>query len=234
MKKWLLLITLFLDHAIASEIPKYEISAATTKAVDNIISAPLNDSMTKKLTNMSNRLNSDEFKQEQNKYRLRAAKILGTDQYLDKEEIELDRSAKVIVFISESVPLPTLRNYAAALDKVGGALIMRGMIGGMTEVRPTALFSSEILKIDSSCKQNCRFFKTQVLIDPLLFRKYNIKSVPAISVQKGVQLQTYCHAVDEIKVNDTVVYGDVSIKYALGRYLEQKPDDDVEFLLGKM
>ena len=223
---------IFSGQAFSKELPDYEISQTLSKSIDKLTTS--NGNFSKKLFDIEQHINSVNWKSNQNKYRLKAAKILGTEQYLEKEKIELDRSAKVVVFISESVPLKTLRNYASVLDKVGGALIMRGMIGGMSEVRPTALFSSEVLKIDSTCQQNCKFFKTQVLIDPLLFRKYNISSVPAITVQKGVQFQTYCHSVDQIKTNDTVVYGDVSIEYALGRYLDEKSDSDVDFLLKKL
>ncbi len=110
-----------------------------------------------------------------------------------KNESGLPEDERIYVFISESVPLQTLRNFAADLDKMkepNVIMVLRGFVGGMTEILPTARFVSSILQKDPDCDvfagEDCLSYQVNIQIDPLLFRRYHIERVPAVVFAKGV------------------------------------------------
>jgi len=179
-------------------------------------------------------INSNEFQIKQAAYRNQIEGILSGETKTIKERSDEQYSqGRVIVFISETIPLTTLRNISRDLEKIGGVMYMRGMIGGMNKVLPTALFSSNVLKIDPSCTHNCRHRATQIMIDPILFRKYGIKRVPAVTIQKGFNILDYCHSNIDVKTNPIVTYGDASLKYHLERYQEMS-NDKIKHLIKKI
>ncbi|MBI5642610.1 MAG: hypothetical protein HY954_03945 [Deltaproteobacteria bacterium] len=96
----------------------------------------------------------------------------------------LKEDERIYIFISSSIPKETLRNYARNLDALGEtriSMVMRGFVGGMTKARPTLEFLKGVLFKDGNCdSEKCDAYHAQVLIDPLLFRRYGIEAVPAI------------------------------------------------------
>jgi len=150
----------------------------------------------------------------------------------NRKDFTLSPDERVYVFISSSVPLDTLRNYARAIDRLGYDnifMVMRGFVGGMKYIRPTIDFISSILKKDSSCDfasgEQCEVFSAAVNIDPLLFRAYNISEVPAIVYARGVSVSDSALSeglTDNATYKDAyVVYGDVSIEYAVKKIKEE-------------
>ena len=131
---------------------------------------------------------------------------------------------RVYVFISSSVPVSTLRNYAQDMDTIGDSnivMVMRGFIGGVKYMKPTLKFIQGVITKDRGCEfgQNCEAFNATVYVDPLLFRKYNINSVPAIVYAKGISVKDM-GASEGLDGNadvadEYIAYGDVSIEYAL-------------------
>ena len=107
---------------------------------------------------------------------------------------------RLYIFMSSSVPLVTWNNYAESLHKLrdaNTAIVLRGCIGGCTHIRPTLEFIKKIIfpggieDIDFSKEGwqkelDRRTRHIQVLIDPLLFRYYNISEVPCIVYARGV------------------------------------------------
>lgn len=132
---------------------------------------------------------------------------------------------QVILFVSSSMPLETLRNYARDLAKVKGVMVLRGGVEGLTRIGPTVAFAQEITKLDPSCQgNNCQLRDVGLLIDPLLFRHYNVTSVPAIAFQpKGIT--SWCDLTAVAPAGD-LIYGDVSLRGALDR-LQQLGTDGV-------
>ena len=122
--------------------------------------------------------------------RLTASKIAE----ISKSPIGLAGDERMYLFVSSSVPQTTLRTYAENIGMAGGGInmIIRGGIGGMSHVKPTMEFLAKVLIQDLSCLQKygefgtCQSFNTQVLIDPLLFKRYRIDRVPALVFAKGV------------------------------------------------
>ncbi len=89
---------------------------------------------------------------------------------------------RTYLFISSSMPEVTLRHYAKDMSMVPNAsMIMTGFIGGMEKIAPTIQFISNFLMKNPACRNaSCLGYETEVLIDPLLFRKYGITKVPAL------------------------------------------------------
>ena len=131
---------------------------------------------------------------------------------------------RIYIFISSSIPVSTLRNYAKDMDTIRDpniVMIMKGFIGGMKKIKPTLKFIQGIITKDRGCEfgQNCEVFNTNVYIDPLLFRKYGISDVPAIVYAKGITVKDM-GASEGLDGNadvadEYIVYGDVSIEHAL-------------------
>ncbi|MFZ0450128.1 MAG: TrbC family F-type conjugative pilus assembly protein, partial [Desulfatiglandaceae bacterium] len=118
---------------------------------------------------------------------------------------------RVYLFISSSMPLSTLRNYAADMDRLKDphiTMVMRGFVGGMHYIKPTISFIEKILVKDPTClsacdlatdpsgqagaqagdasDQKCDLFHVTVNVDPLLYSRYEIRSVPAILYIRGL------------------------------------------------
>ena len=102
-------------------------------------------------------------------------------------------SERLYLFISSSVPLATLRTYAATIDQAKArqiTMVLRGFVGGMKKAGPTLAFISEILKKDPDCDQSkgkCAMFQADVQVDPERFQRWHINEVPALAYVPGDQ-----------------------------------------------
>lgn len=151
------------------------------------------------------------------------------EYYADREKQKgssfLSESERVYIFVSSSVPIDTLRSYAADIDRLGDPgvlMVMRGFVGGMRYVRPTAEFVGKILVKDPSCspfERECDMFNVQVRIDPFLFRRYGIERVPAVVYVRGLKVSDpqLSEGLEKNAPSESyhIVYGDTSLKYAL-------------------
>lgn len=102
-------------------------------------------------------------------------------------------SERLDLFISSSVPLATLRTYAAAIDQAKArqvTMVLRGFVDGMKKAGPTLSFISEILKKDPDCDQTkgkCAMFQADVQVDPERFQRLHINEVPALAYVQSDQ-----------------------------------------------
>jgi len=134
-------------------------------------------------------------------------------------------SERVYLFVSSSMPLQTVRTYAASVawlrdPKV--VMVMRGFVGGMTRIQPTIDFVSSILKEDPSCtfsERECRMRGANLVVDPLLFRRYDIERVPAVVFVRGLKSADASLSEGDMKnsnVTDScTVFGDASLEFIL-------------------
>jgi hypothetical protein len=106
----------------------------------------------------------------------------------------LSPAERIYLFLSESIPLETLRNYARDIAEIGDpgiVLVLRGLVGGMRHVRPTRRFVLDILRKDLACdpdsRDECEIFPVNLVIDPLLFRRYEVLEVPTVVYAQGVE-----------------------------------------------
>jgi type-F conjugative transfer system pilin assembly protein TrbC len=130
-----------------------------------------------------------------------SATVLGALGVEDETNIEMETSSPpeghpasaVIVFVSSSMPLTTLRRYAADLERTGGAMILRGGVSGLKAMGPTVDLMMQILKVDPSCEGvDCDMRAVSILIDPLVFRAAGVTRVPAVAVVDRDPFQSYC------------------------------------------
>jgi type-F conjugative transfer system pilin assembly protein TrbC len=117
----------------------------------------------------------------------------------------------LLVFVSLSMPKKSLQQWAAQATKVGGVLVFRGFKNN--SLKETIGTLKEVLGEQ---------YTNGVLIDPTLFQRFEIKSVPAVVVsEKAAPPCTQEHC--QIPAHD-ILYGDVGLSYAL-----KKMRDDGQF-----
>jgi len=117
-----------------------------------------------------------------------------------------------VLFVSSSMPIATLRTYAAQLQRVHGVMAFRGMPGGLHKVGPMARLSAQILRLDPGCEgPNCVMREVQLIIDPIVFRQHGVARVPALAMIPGDPTQAYCERDDESPHARYVVYGDSAL-----------------------
>lgn len=120
-----------------------------------------------------------------------------------------------VVFASSSIPLATLRSYAAQLEGTGGAIVLRGGVGGLKEMGPTVDFIMNVLKVDPACDgPDCDMREVSVLIDPVIFAQSGVKRVPAVAVVDRDPFLSYCERETPEARSDAwiVTYGDASLE----------------------
>jgi len=151
---------------------------------------------------------------------------------------------RIYVFISSSMPLDTIRNYAADLDRLRDpnvTMVMRGFVNGIKRIRPTLKFLENVLVRDPDCdftSTRCDAFKATVNIDPLLFRRYNVTAVPAIVYVRGLRLVDAGLSEgirDNASVAETyMVSGDVSLDYALDKIWSKSHSPQLEAVVKEL
>lgn len=173
----------------------------------------------KKLAAETERLKSGLFAKQLNQAKTEETGVKATlseSRYLRSTE-------RIYLFVSSSIPMTTLRNYAADSARLADpniSMVMRGMIGGMKTVRPTTEFVSRMIVKKTDCKvfqERCEAHKVNFLIDPLLFRKYRITQVPALVYvpHTNVIERDKSEGLTEAEGEFYVLYGDASLEYLL-------------------
>lgn len=109
-------------------------------------------------------------------------KVIGTG-----ENEFLEKTDRIYIFISSSIPKQTLINYAKSIYELNlenrAVMVLRGCINGCKYIKPTLLFIRSILTEDG---KNQKGLPVQIWIDPLLFRMYNINVVPCVVFAENV------------------------------------------------
>ena len=198
--------------------PSNELEAAASAIVEN--PASVSDDVQRSLDAIIEHIKSPEWLRNQNEWRRDIQRLTGTrpapDAEDDADALADDTEDRIIIFVSSSMPLTTLRNYARDLQKVSGLMVFRGMLGGMRTIAPTLKLIASILRINPACeRQRCAMRKTALVIDPILFREHAIARVPAAVFVEDMALTPYCERFDEQAVPEKarhIVYGDVSLK----------------------
>lgn len=121
-----------------------------------------------------------------------------------------EKAPTVLVFASFSMPEATLKQLAADLKKVGGALVIKGLINN--SFKETA---SQLQKLE-----------TGVLLDPTLFEKFNITSVPTFIIFEG-------DLKDDHSIYDRLT-GNVSLRFALEKVTQEGEIKSAALLLEKL
>lgn len=149
----------------------------------------------------------------------------------NRVELAHRNSTWAILFASSSIPIHTLRRYAAQLDKIGGVMVFRGAPGGLSTLGPMVKLTTDIIKHDPDCmRENCKVWNVGVLIDPLLFRSNHISKVPAVMIMDDDPFKAYCEQSDTADSDlsgTAITYGDAHISghlEALSRLGDRRAD----------
>src|SRR5262249_14246652 len=110
-----------------------------------------------------------------------------------------ERYPRLLIFVSFSMPIETLRQLSLQVHQAGGKLVLRGLINNS--------FKETIPKLKE--------LGAEVLIDPTLFRTYRIDKVPAFVLQEKSPL------FPGEAVRHDILYGNVSLPYALKQFTEK-------------
>lgn len=127
-------------------------------------------------------------------------------------------TTRPLVFVSSSMPIEILRHYARDLEKVGGVMLLRGMVGQGDRMKPTVEFVKEVIVKEQGCmKATCENYNVEILVDPVLFNTYDVTRVPALTIDEAFVYTTYCERGDR-EGDKAVVYGDSSLEGLLHEY----------------
>lgn len=133
-----------------------------------------------------------------------------------------------VLFVSSSMPVATLRTYAAQLERAHGVFAFRGVPGGLTRIAPMAKLSAQVLRLDPGCEgPACAMRNVQVIVDPLVFRQHGVSRVPALAMVPGDPTQPWCEREDESPRASHIVYGDAALSGLLEEYARLGGDKEV-------
>lgn len=97
---------------------------------------------------------------------------------------------RIYIFMSESVPMEIWHTYGKLMhDKKlsNTTMVLRGCIGGnCTKIAPTSTFILKLKQYDKNKEIN-----PNVIIDPLLFRKYKITQAPCVVFAQNTQTKDF-------------------------------------------
>jgi type-F conjugative transfer system pilin assembly protein TrbC len=223
------------------KVPSNSYEKEAQKKASNIVEKIYSDDFQKELQTRTERLKNTIFKDHISSF----ATTTGTSGDKGKAESGLlSQDERLYVFVSSSVPLQTLRNYAASIDKIGDpriVMVMRGFVGGLKDWKAMLDFASRVLVKNPSCdtgKEQCDLYAANLQVDPLLFRRYDVRLVPTIVYARGV------HRVDPAMsegVSDAagvsefyLVQGDVSLEYFLETIRRETRSTSVEAVLAAL
>lgn len=215
---------------------------------------PYEAAMKVKAEEVSRYYNSDEF---QAKVETQAKQMLESslgakvaeyysDGYDGKKLAFLEKDERIYVFVSSSMPMHVVRNYASDIAKLGDhriQMVMRGFIGGMQKIVPTTHFIAESLKKNPGCElaadNKCEMLSVDFLVDPLLFQRYDINQVPAFVYVKNLVMKNTGGS-EGFKSNiETVgshlkLFGDAKLGYILGKIAQESGSDKLEVASDKL
>ena len=154
---------------------------------------------------------------------------------------KLGSDERFYLFISSSLPLQTIRNYAVSVARLGDpgiVLVMRGFIDGMTKIQPTVSFIGSVLQRDPSCnlvEGECEMLPVNLVVDPLLFRRYGIDRVPAAVYARGVKAEDSGLSEGDAKntgiAESHTIYGDASLEFIIEQFQRETGSQTLANLL---
>ena len=156
---------------------------------------------------------------------------------------KLGPDERIYVFVSASMPLQTIRNYAASIAKYGDSRIMmvlRGFVGGVGKIQPTIDLVGRVIQRDLSCNPaidgECEIFSVQFGVDPLLFRRYGIDRVPTVVYARGIKAQDASLSEGDSNNADVTehwsAFGDASLEYIIDQIQRESGSQSLLNLAG--
>lgn len=182
---------------------------------------------------------SEEYIQRQAKYQLSLSQILELDAVSEELPQKITKTDQLILFVSSSMPIDTLRRYARQIERVDGLMVLRGTIGDGTRLQPTLDFLTSVLKKDIDCEGlGCDVIGTYLTVDPRLFRLNEIKQVPALVYSDDLNLLNYASQEENENAfpsaSSFVVYGDATLLGMVREIKRKTKNDKLDFYVKKL
>lgn len=146
---------------------------------------------------------------------------------------EAPQAERLYLFVSSSMPLATLRAYAATIDQTKTnqvTVVLRGFVGGMHKGGPTMTLIGEMLKKDPACnlgKSKCDSYQVSVQIDPEQFQRFRIDEVPTLVYLKADHD-------DQKQGEPLMVSGDASLEALLERINREAKSPGLQTLIAAL
>lgn len=129
------------------------------------------------------------------------------------------QQVKGIVFVSFSMPEQAIKNYLMQVARINGGRSIKLSIRGLDE-------SNSLIKTQQRISKLMKGMSAEVDIDPGSFDRFEVKQVPAMVFYNDDPLSEAQCAIKGEKSNGQadylMVYGDVSIDYAIDHLLKDK------------
>ncbi len=140
----------------------------------------------------------------------------------------LEHNEKIFIIISSSIPKHILKNYFETLQKVNTdvTFVLRGTIDGVKKIKPTLDWIQNILTKNDNTR-----YEYNIIIEPRIVSKYNIKQVPAVLYVKNYNPSYTEKSIDE---EHYIYYGTVDIGYALEKINDDVKSFGIEKILSKI
>ncbi|QHS09088.1 type-F conjugative transfer system pilin assembly protein TrbC [Sinimarinibacterium sp. NLF-5-8] len=107
------------------------------------------------------------------------------------EADEAEKLGNLMILVSSSMPESMLRGYAQQAQRVGGALIYRGMLGESF---------ADFLKEQAAPMMLGDNLPTPLMIDPRMFTAYQVDAVPAI-IYTSENFRDFCAKAQKVEVD---------------------------------
>lgn len=210
------------SNAYASSEPV--ISQQIKEAAEKAANVTVPESIKERVNDLMTRIQSPEWKEKLKEAQKRAMDMFGIAEPTKEAVVDDAKIAgttdRLYIFVSQSMPLETLRTYAMDSEHIPGAmLVMRGFVKDGQQMGPTIEFFSQVVRQDPRCTaKDCPLRAVDINIDPILFKRYGITHVPAFVYEENVNDDGHCSdgvADMEKKHGVDVVYGAASLRYVL-------------------
>lgn len=125
------------------------------------------------------------------------------NQYREIVKAQKKAGPDLLVFVSTSMPIPTLKHLAVQIRQAGGVMVFRGITGGLNK----KAFNEWLALLKPVAETGA-----SIQIDPESFGRYNITAVPTFVIaarREGDCGGTSC------AVQTAALAGDVTLEYAL-------------------
>lgn len=121
---------------------------------------------------------------------------------------DTNNESPVLIFVSFSMPKTSLKQWMEQAEQIHSGVVIRGLVHNS--------FKETIQQMAELVKDNHGGLE----LDPTLFQQYHINKVPAVVVRKT----NACLPNQTCLDNYHVIYGDVTLDYALNKIADQQDD----------
>jgi conjugal transfer pilus assembly protein TrbC len=131
------------------------------------------------------------------------------DRYREFKSVALPPATDLLIFVSSSLPMPTLKRIGDQAAQAGAIVVFRGI---NDDLQKKGALARWVKYLDPLIKTGAN-----VQINPMVFSRYQIRAVPAFVLATR---EEGCSS-EQCTVASTVATGDVSLDYVLDHWAQK-------------